>query len=445
MKAISVSLVGALLAGALATPDYARAQGLVELYEFALRTNPDLLAQARTRDAVQETVNQAQALLLPNLSGSASFSRTFNFNEPPGVVDGNQGDIALSLIQPVYNRRLYKGIDQAEAVADQAEANLISTGHSLLFTVAQRYFDVLAAQEVLTFALKDKEAIGRQLEQAKRRFEVGLITITAVQEAQARFDTATADEILARVQLADTKELLRQVVGRYYDQINLLDPEVPLEPPVPNDVEEWVVIALANNPQIMSARFAADAAREEIEIARSDRYPEVDFTASYGRITTSGALDDTRYTGQLGIQLNVPLFQGGGISSRVRQEAFEFESSKQQLEATQRDVVQQVRISFQDLTAALSRIRALEQSVVSNNSALEATQAGFEVGTRTIVDVLDAERNLFLAEQNLAVERFDYLVNYLSLLQAAGRIDLRDLAAIDQFLTPDRKTTKSDF
>ena len=423
------------------------AADILEAYQDAIAGDPQLRQATATREAAQELKPQARALLLPNVNVEANPRQVFNYSQgnpniapsqrerPDSTYNNFQYEVTVN--QPLYDRETGYRVRAAEASANQSDADLVSAQQDLVVRVVERYFLVLRALDNLTFRVADKNAIGRQLEQAKRRFEVGLITVTDVAEAQARYDLATADELDARQVLADSWEALREVTGKNYEQINVLDEKAPLDPVKPTDPEAWVKIALANNPQIQSAAFNAEGTRENIEIQRSGHYPTLSLQASRYKTQAFNLNTDAN---QVGVVLSVPLFQGGGTSARTREAAYRHEAAKEGLEQTQRDVVRRVRNSYQGLETARSRVKALQQAVVSNRSSLEATQAGFDVGTRTIVDVLNAERDLLRTIRDLSFARYDYVINRLRLLQAAGQISgQQQIVAVNHWLRPPKE------
>jgi len=424
----------------------AKAADILEAYKDAAASDPLLRQATAETQADQELKPQARALLLPDLRAGATYDRTYNFDRdaPSGPFVVDSGDKTsfdsrrydLTLTQPVYDREALYRIREANALVNQSEADFISAQQDLVLRVAERYFNVLAALDDLTFRVADKEAIARQLEQARRRYEVGLITITDVLEAQARYDLANADEIDAQRRLADAREALREVTGRYYEQVSLLDPDAPLDPVDPDDPEAWVSIALENNPQVLSAAFGVERAQENVQVQKSGHYPTLDLRAQAAK--SNEANIDTR-SNNIGLELTIPLYQGGAVNARTREAAYRYEAAKEVLERVQRDVVRRTRDSYVGLETARSRVSALAQAVKSNRSGLEATQAGFDVGTRTIVDVLDSERDLLLAIRDLAVSRYDYILNRLRLLQAAGRISEKQMETISVWLRPPEK------
>jgi outer membrane protein len=420
------------------------AADIMEAYKDAVASDPQLLQAAANREATQEQKPQARAQLLPTLGTGADYTYDY-YHKPygvpafrlgpgarPGATSPNTYDATVTLTQPLYNRAAEYGIKQAEANASQGDADLDTAQQDLVVRVVQLYFGVLGALDNLTFRIADKDAIARQLEQAKRRFEVGLLTVTDVAQAQARYDLATADELDARRTLADSREALRAVTGKYYNQINVLDEKAPLDPVKPNDPDAWVKIALDNNPQVRSATFAVESSRENIEVQKSGHYPTLNLEGS-NSYANQGA--NTFTDNQVSLKLQIPLFEGGAVSARTREAAYLHESAKEKLEQVQREVIRSVRNSYQGLETARSRVKALETAVVSNRSALEATQAGFDVGTRTIVDVLNAERDLLSAIRDLSLSRYDYIINRMQLIQAAGQITGRkQMEAINAWL-----------
>ncbi len=410
------------------------AVGLLEAYQQAAAGDPTLRQAGANRQASKEAKPQARALSLPTISASAEDD--FNFGVGGSSTSGDSSfngyNVNITLTQPVYNRNNQVQQRQADSVVNQADADYLSAQQDLILRVANRYFDVLARHDDLTFTLADKDAIDRQLEQAKRRFEVGLITITDVHEAQARFDLATADEIVARNNLADSQEALREVTGQYYEELSGLSERMPLNTPDPEDSESWATQAMQHNPQLQSAAFAVESARENVNLQKAGHYPTLDLVAS----STHGDRSDvgSAYNSSIGLQLSVPIYQGSAVLSQTREASFQHEASKEFLEGQQRAVVRQVRDAYRGLEAAISRVKALNQAQISNRSALEATEAGFEVGTRTIVDVLNSQRDLFRAQRDYSQSRYTYILNGLRLKQAAGQVNEADLQQIESWL-----------
>ena len=430
-----------VLAGIIATlcGPLAGAADLLQVYRQALDSDPVLKAAAASREATQETRPQARALLLPNVGVTAEQGRTFGIaGSPTGQSSFNSHNYAIGLVQPVYNRRSQVQQRVADAVVGQSDVDFQNSENQLILRVSQGYFGVLAALDNLTYATAEKNAFARQLEQANRRFEVGLATITDVYDAQARFDAAVSQEIDAINRLADARELLRQLTGQEHAELNLLSEQMPLALPKPSDPEVWVNMGLENNLGLRSASFGVDQARENINLQKAGHYPTLDLRAS--RVNLDNSITDTS-SSQVNLELAIPLYTGGAVSSQSRQAAYNYEAARQSLENQQRDIVRTVRNAYRGQETAISQIKALNQTRVSTRSALEANQAGYEVGTRTIVDVLDAERNVFLAERNYASARYSYIANYLILRQAAGQLSEADLTEINGWLGGPRPTS----
>jgi outer membrane protein len=305
------------------------------------------------------------------------------------------------------------------------------------------YFDVLRARDNVEFVGAEKRAIERQLEQTRQRFEVGLTAITDVHEAQANYDSTVAQEIQAKNQLEFALEALRVITGKYHDRLFGLNTEnFAATMPVPAAVDEWLETAQDKNLALLVDRLAMDIAKEDISIARSGHLPTLGLTANASRskddISNPFLQFETPYldSQSVAVQLNVPIYQGSRVSSQTDQAKFNYVAASQAAEQTYRQTVQSIRSSFNNVKASISTIRALEQSVVSADSALKATEAGFDVGTRTIVDVLDSTRNLFDARRNLAGARYDFIQSVVTLKQAAGTLTGEDVAMINRGLKP---------
>ncbi|MDS4031923.1 MAG: TolC family outer membrane protein [Candidatus Contendobacter sp.] len=417
----------------------AGAEDLLQVYRQALDSDPALKAAAASREAAQETKPQARALLLPSVGVAADQGYSFGISgSPTGQSSFGSHNYAISLTQPIYNRGSQVRQRLAGAVVEQSDVDFHNAQNDLILRLSQGYFGVLAALDNLTYATAAKNAFARQLEQANRRFEVGLATITDVYDAQARFDAAVSVEIDYINKLADAREFLRQLTGQDYAQLNLLSERMPLALPQPNDPEEWVRMALENNLRLRSAGYGVDQARENIDLQKAGHYPKLDLGLS--RVNLDNSVTDTT-SSQVNLQLTIPLYSGGAVSSQARQAAYNYEAARQSLENLQRDTIRTVRNAYRGQEAAISQIKALDQTRVSTRSALEANQAGYEVGTRTIVDVLNAERDVYLAEANYAQARYSYIANFLILRQAAGQLSEADLTEINGWLGGSRPTS----
>ncbi|MEE8427088.1 MAG: TolC family outer membrane protein, partial [Woeseiaceae bacterium] len=317
-----------------------------------------------------------------------------------------------------------------------------------------RYVDVLAAEDRLTSIHANRTAISRQLEQAKQRFEVGLIAITAVQESQAAYDTAVADEIGAKRSLATAREFLREITGQYVQELSAPGEDFPLRNPDPSDEQSWIDLSMSQNLALVASRLDERLARDEISFRRNGHYPTIDLVASSGESdsktdrSVNGSpffpADSDGRRDRIGIEFNVPLFAGGGTSSRVREAVYLHRAAREQLQRVTRETERQARDAYLGVLSEISRVKALEQAVASSTTALEATQAGFDVGTRTIVDVLNSQFTLYQSITNYYQSRYDYIVNALRLRQAAGNLVVQDVEELDRWLRP-RKTPEQQF
>ncbi len=341
---------------------------------------------------------------------------------------------AVQVTQPLYRKDRFIQLEQAEDQVAQADVDYTTAEQELILRVSQAYFGVLSAHDTLAFAGAEKTAIERQLDQAKQRFEVGLIAITGVHEAQARYDQARADEISAQNSLDNALESLLEITGESAAPLALMKRDIAMDPPTPASLDEWSATALANNPGIVSARYDADIARKQIQLQRAGHHPSIDLVGSYGLARSDSVFGTDVDTGTIGIQLSLPLYSGGGVMAATRQARFQFEAAQEVLEQRRRAVQTQVRNAYRGVVSSISRVEALAAAQVSAQSALEATEAGFEVGTRTLVDVLDGQRDLFRAKRDFAQSRYDYVLNTLSLLQAAGTLNAEDVAAVNNWL-----------
>lgn len=443
-----MKIARSLLAGSIATfllgaaVNAARADSLHEIYQLAKERDPTLRAAAAARDAAIEAGPQARSGILPTIGFGGDVSRNrYDERKPtPGIANPTYSTnqiYSLNLTQPVFRWDRWVALDQADYRVAQAQAEYGAAEQELMVRVSDRYFAVLAAQDAVRLAGKQKESFGRQLEQAQQRFEVGLSAITDVQEAQAGYDLALATEIRAQNQLDSAREQLREIIGEPRENLDpVQDTGFAAVAPEPQNQQNWVDSALQQNPGLAAARAASEAAREQIGIARAGHYPTLDAVASYSyndRNFGVGGFRLERNDGAVGLQLAVPLYQGGVVNSRTREARALFDQAREQLDVTQRNIERQTRDAFRGVVSGISQIKAAEQARTSSATALEAAQTGFEVGTRTIVDVLNARRILTEAELNLFQARYDYLLNSLRLKQAAGTLAPTDLQAMGKW------------
>ncbi len=428
----------------------ALADDLMQVYQQALANDPLVNKAKAQRDAAFEGISISRASLLPQISGSIGYSlsdrEVAQFVSENNIIQLDSKSTTLSygldLSMSLYDHANWVGLDRAEKVAEQSDAQLASTMQQLIVRTVTAYFDVLRARDSLEFVRAEKRAIERQLEQTKQRFEVGLTAITDVHEAQANFDNTVAQEIQAENSLESALEGLRVITGKYHDKLFGLNTEsFSATQPTPAAVDDWLSMAEEKNLNLLVNRLAMDIAKEDISSADAGHHPTLGVTASYGKSKTDYSSPSDYTTPNLnnlsaGIQLSVPIYQGSRVSSQAERARYLYVAASQDVEQTYRQTVQSVRSSFNNVKAAISTIRALEQAVVSAQSALKATEAGFDVGTRTIVDVLNSTRNLFDARRNLSSARYDFIQSVVSLKQAAGNLTSDDIAQINRGLKP---------
>ncbi len=420
----------------------APAYDLIDIHRLALDHDPVLRAAEAVRQAEFEVKPQSRALLHPTINLNADYNkgRERIISSPfaaTGTSSFDSSGISLSLVQPLYNREYFMLLSQSDAAVGRAEAEYRAAEQALMVRVAQAYFDLLAARDNLEFAVAEKEAIERQLEQAKQRFEVGLVAITDVHEAQAAYDLTTAAEIEAMNLLHSSEEALYEITGEVPGQISPLAAEIPLERPDPADIDQWVARALEQNLSLLAVQFNEEIAKDNIAIQRAGHHPRLDLVASLSRTeSTSSSFGGRRENedGIVGLQFTLPLYAGNAVTSRTREAGFRLTQAKEETERQRRATLRQTRDAYLAVVAAINRVRALGQARVSAQSALDATEAGFEVGTRTTVDVLLARSDLFEAERGFARARYDYIINLLLLKQASGILGEPDLEEINRWL-----------
>jgi outer membrane protein len=454
-------LVRAILAAASLAAFNASAADLKEVYTRALTSDPLIREADANRLATRESKPQAVAALLPQIAASANYSdneslgsQTFLQEEDDGSVtigvtesetQGTREAWNVELRQSIFRWQNWAELKRSNAEGAQAEAEYVVAQQDLIVRAAEAYFNVLAAQDTLEAAQAAHDAIGRQLEQSEKRFEVGLIAVTDVQDAKAAYDSATAALIQAKRNLATNGEILRELTGDAWDTLEKPGNDMPLAGPDPASPEDWVKLAMDQNARLTASRLAADVTRQVVNIERGGHFPEVDFVVNRGEFE-----DDGRFTNQTGatfpndadsedttytVQVTLPIFSGGATSSRVRQAQYRNIAARERLERTARETERSTRDAYLGVNSEVARVQSLKQAVESAQTALQATEAGYEVGTRTSVDVLQARQRLFQSQTDYARSRYDYLLNVLRLQQAAGTLDNEGLDDINALLT----------
>lgn len=421
----------------------AQSADLLQVYRDAIAYDAQYAAARASRAAGLEKLPQGRAGLLPTLGLSAN--TTWNDVESTarstGVTisrDYNSNGWNVALSQPLFRWQNWIGYQQSELAVALAEMQFAQAGQDLILRVSQAYFDVLLAQETLAMAQAQKTAFAEQLEAAKRNFEVGTATITDTHEAQARHDLAVATEIAAENDLAVKRQALRTLTGKETDTLKALRSGVQIGAPQPADIGQWVSSAEAGNLGVRIAQANLDLSAREIERQRAGHYPTLDLVATHGKTgsgfsSTTGSGVDTR-SSTIGLQLAVPLFAGGAVSSKEREAAALNEKARADLDHARRQASLGARQAYLGVSAGLAQVRALEAGVASSRLAVESNKLGYEVGVRINIDVLNAQSQLFDTQQKLAKARFDTLLAQLRLKAAAGALSETDLAAINALL-----------
>ncbi len=419
-----------------------QAQSLQDLSDLARGYDATYLAAKAQADSAQFRNEQVKALLRPSASLSASATRSEadfpSSSGSSGTSSGHSTGAQISALQPLFNRSSSASIDQGDKILSAAMSEFESAEQALILRVTQAYFDVLAAQDALGFTRSNKTAIGEQLASAKRNFEVGTATITDTREAQARFDLAAAQEIVADNSLRNARIALDLLVGRQDVAPKPLATPVQLPPLQPTQLDTWVGQAEAS-PPVRRARLAYDVAQLETTKARAGHLPTVDLVGGIGTSRNKGrastGLEGTTTQAEIGVQLNLPLFAGYSIQNRVKETLALEEKSRNDLAAVRRSVDQGTRQAFFGVQSGEATVKALEAAEASNKLALEATQLGYKVGVRVNLDVLNAQTQLFSTQRDLARARYDVILGQLRLRQSAGILRPEDVANVNRLLT----------
>jgi outer membrane protein len=437
MKKLHTAFVAVALAALAAVPVHAA--DLLQVYQDAQANDAELRAAEANYRATLEAQPLARSALLPQISADGELGAFYSDPDGLSSIDGSRYDLSLNLFQSLYDQRNRIAVTQADLLVASAAADLEAARQELIRRVSEAYFDVLLAEETLAFRRAEREAIARQLEQTQRRFEVGLIAITDVKEAQARFDLAKADEIVAENALNLANERLAVITNNYYERLAALKPDALLPSgPDPADPEQWVAVALENNQELVARRLLTEIAREQIARQRAEGRPTLGLGASVSDTGYSGVSGGNQFRdssdAQVGLRLNIPVYTGGRVSALTREAREQFEAAQEAVVFTERRVVQVTRSSYLSVIANAARAQALRQAVESNQASLESTEAGFEVGTRTQVDVLLALQDLFRAQRDQAEARYAFVVDRLLLQRAVGTLTEADLRLINQLL-----------
>lgn len=427
--------------------------GLLDVYRLAVANNAALAAAHAAYQARSENVPQARAGLLPQLGAAAAHNDSRNrvdTREQGKQKSGRHSySYQASLSQPLFRPDRWYQLKTAQADSEQAALELSATEQALIVQSAEAYFAVLRSQDNLAASQAEETAFQRQYQLARERFNVGLSDKTDVLQAQAAHDTARANRLQAEQQVQDAFQALVTLTDQHLEALEGMRHSLPVQPPAPNDAGAWVERALTGNLQLQAMDFALEAAQQDLRSRKAGHAPTLDAFAQYQRgdndslgFANRGAPGSPSYNRHaeqtvLGIQLNIPLYAGGATSSRVRQGVYQLHTAEHNKENLRRQTVQHARNLHRAVNTDVEQVKARKQTMVSSQSALEATQIGYEVGTRAIVDVLDAQRQLYAAVRHYNNARYDYVLNSLRLQQTAGSLGPEHLQALNEYLYPD--------
>jgi outer membrane protein len=430
---------------AVASGQVAAQADLMTVYQEALLQSADLAAAQADSLARQEALPQARSLLLPNIAVGAGIARERFEVEGRGSDTYNTNYYQANLTQPLFQAERWFNYQAAKSISAQAQVEFSATQQALIIEVADAYFNVLRASDNLATARAEEDAFERQLDQARERFEVGLSARTDVLEALAGYDTARATRLTAETNLTVSYQALTRLTLTDYDSLAGIRHEMPIMPPLPANLQEWVDTAAMQNLSLQASRLAVETAGDTLRSSRSTYLPVVDAFARFnngsGGADLGGALSATNSSGDteqasIGIEVTVPLFTGGARSSQVRESIYRLTQSERLSEARLREVVESTRNLFRTVTSSVEEVEARRQAIISAKAARDATQTGYEVGTRNVVDVLESERNLFRAVRDYNTTRYNYIIDNLRLKQAAGTLSPQDLMELSEWLDP---------
>ena len=415
------------------------AENLNDIYQLAIENDPEYRAQQFSLEAELETRVQAHAQLYkPIVSITANADR--NYQDITSAFGGGDTQYtgkgySLNLAQPIYHKDRFVRLEQVDDQITKAQLDLDAAEQDLILRSAERYFAVLSAQDNLAFTQAEKSALERQLEESNVRFEVGLIAITDIQEAQAGFDLASAREIQALNTMEDAQESLREITGQYPQSLAELVDDMPNARPDPDDIDAWTQSSLENNLQLKARLIETSIVEKEISRQEASHYPTLDVVGNHGYRSTGGQFGDTEVDfSQIGVQLNVPIYEGGQVTSRTREALHRHKEALERLEQVRRSVDRRSREAYRGVLSGISQIAAFKQAMLSSETAVTATRTGYEVGTRTAVDVVTAEKEFFRAQRDYSQARYEYILDTLRLKQASGKLAPADIQQINSLL-----------
>ncbi|MEA3251921.1 MAG: TolC family outer membrane protein [Pseudomonadota bacterium] len=435
-------LLFVLVASAVGTQ--AQAADLATIARDAMKNNADLASSRATFKSVEEARDVQRGDLLPQVNATANAANNRTFESQTSTVRAgaspnddnyNSASVGIEATQALFDATNWYELQRAEEQIGQQVLVLEGERQQTLYDVAEAYFNILQARDILAARVAQEKAISRQLEQAREQFEVGLIAITDVNEAQASYDLARAQRIAAESDLQVSFESLERLTGKRYDAISTLSEKLPIEVPEPNSRDAWVTLAMDNSPILLAANQAINVANRAVDVARAGYLPSLDAYASYDYADSDNEYLVGENSGaEIGLRGSWAIFNGGSTSAQINSNTYQLEATQYDFESQRRLTIQQVRSLYTQVVNDVETVEAQQQAIVSNRSALEATRSGYEVGTRNIVDVLDAEQRLYTALANYAEARYSYVIDLLALRRESGILETDTLQALSEWL-----------
>lgn len=433
---------------------------LVQVFQQALQSDPGFKATVANIKATNEGVPIAVSALLPQLTTQGNAQRNLLANRAgtpvsvpgrgtvvfgQGQFDYNYGQYQVNLNQSIFDYALWAGVSQAKYLSKAANASYTAALQSLMAQTATAYFNVLSAQDNLRYVEAEKKAVYQQLDQAQQQYKVGVIAITNVYQAQAQYDTLLSQEIAAQNNVINQRENLRAITGIYYDDLASLKNELPLVMPVPSDPNKWVQTASAQNWTLISQQFNSAAYKANVHVQAAGSLPVVSgYASNVGTKAGIGPGGRTNSTmNSIGVQLTFPVFQGGLVYAQTKQAEYQYQNALEQMEQTLRQVIDDTYTAYNDVVSGINQVRADKQSILSNSSSLRSTIEGYKVGTQTMLDVLQAQQNLYQAEQQFSTDQYTYINATIALKEAAGTLGLDDLKIINNWLSKHNRESYS--
>jgi outer membrane protein len=435
---------------ALGIPSYSYATDLIEIYQQALENDTFFKHAYDTYMADKEAIPQAQSALLPQLTVASQAGRNLFHLQSQSVFDIPDSYYystawQLRASQALFNYESWAKVQQAKASVKASQAVFNDAAQDLILRTAKAYFTVLYAQDTLNFAEAKKRANKRQYDQAEQRFEVGLDTMTSVYEAKAAYDQSIATVIASQNNKINQYENLRKLTNHVYETLApLRDNKIPLVKPEPNNADSWVDTGLKQNYKLFAAKYNLEAARDNVKALSTGNWPTLALQGNSADVTNylrrdrNPLLPENQRQANIALALNFPVFQGGLVRSQTRQAKYNFQASSEEMERVYRDVVVNSRIAFNTITDGISKVKADRQTIISQQNSLQSTEAQFEVGTRTMVDVVNAQQRLFEAQEQLANDQYGLINAVLTLKYLAGTLNVNDLELVNSWLATTR-------